>query len=338
MGARRFDLSLILLLGGTLLFSGCGKDGGGSREKGGVLNLKLAHVLPRDHPVHLALVKAAKLLEEKSKGRVQLKVIPDGRYGSERQALEKLKTGILPFTKVSMVALEQFQPKAAVFSYPFLFRDDAHRWKVMEGPIGKDILDCALSQGFKGICYMDAGWRSFYTKEGHPVRSIRDLQGLKIRCINAPTMVKAINALGANTTNIEWGELYSALQQGIVDGAENNIPSLYSSRQYEVVKYYTLDRHMAVPDVVVASARVWKKIPEEDKRLILECFQEASREERRLWKERCVRDLEKMKKAGLQVIELSPEARKGFVERARSFYENLDPALKALADKIRGID
>ena len=336
MHVRPFLLATLLFCGGALLLSGCGKDEGAPGREG-TLNLKLAHVLPRDHPVHLALVKAAELLEKKSKGRIRLKVIPDGRYGSERQALEKLKTGILPMTKVSMVALEQFQPKAAVFSYPFLFRDDQHRWKVMSGPIGKELLDCALPQGFKGICYMDAGWRSFYTKEGHPIRTIQDLQGLKIRCINAPTMVKAINALGANTTNIEWGELYSALQQGIVDGAENNIPSLYSSRQYEVVKYYTLDRHMAVPDVVVASAVVWRKIPESDRKLILECFDQASKEERRLWKERCVRDLEKMKKAGLQVIELTPAARKGFIEKARSFYEDLDPAFKALADEIRAV-
>ncbi len=336
MKTRLFEFAFFLVLGGLLSLWGCGK-GGGKPEEAGRLNFKLAHVLPTDHPVHLALVKAAKLLEEKSKGRIHLKVIPDGRYGSERQALEKLKMGILPFTKVSMAALEQFQPKAAVFSYPFLFRDDAHRWKVMNGPIGKELLDCALAQGFKGICYMDAGWRSFYTKEGHPVRSIGDLQGLKIRCINAPTMIKAIQALGANTTNIEWGELYSALQQGIVDGAENNIPSLYSSRQYEVVKYYTLDRHMAVPDVVVASAKVWRGLSGADRALFLECFREAAKEERRLWAERCAQDMEKMKKAGLQVIELTPEARKGFVEKARSFYEALDPSMKALADKIRGV-
>ncbi len=336
MASKRFGLVLSLFLGGSLLLWGCGK-GKGTPAKPGVLHLKLAHVLPRDHPVHIALVKAAELLKKKSKGRIELEVIPDGRYGTERQALEKLKMGILPFTKVSMAALEQFQPKAAVFSYPFLFRDDAHRWKVMNGPIGKELLDCAAAQGFKGICYMDAGWRSFYTKEGHPIRTIADLQGLKIRCINAPTMVKAIKALGANTTNIEWGELYSALQQGIVDGAENNIPSLYSSRQYEVVKYYTLDRHMAVPDVVVASTQVWKKLSEPDRNLILQCFQEASREERRLWKERCAKDLGIMKKAGLQVIELTPRARQGFIEKARSFYEELDPAMKALADRIRGI-
>ncbi len=336
MESRSFGVVAALALSGALLLGGCGGKGE-APGKGGTLHLKLAHVLPKDHPVHLALLKAASLLEKRSKGRIHLEVIPNGRYGTERQALEKLKTGILPFTKVSMAALEQFQPKAAVFSYPFLFRDDAHRWKVMNGAVGRELLDCALAQGFKGICYMDAGWRSFYTKEGHPIRTIRDLKGLKIRCINAPTMVKAIRALGANTTNIEWGELYSALQQGIVDGAENNIPSLYSSRQYEVVKYYTLDRHMAVPDVVVASTQVWKRLSGPDRKLILDCFQEASREERRLWKERCAQDLAKMKKAGLQVIELSAPARKGFIEKARAFYETLEPGMKALADRIRGV-
>ena len=327
-------LFLIVIFFYLLCFS-CKKDQEKNRKN--VINLKLAHVLPKDHPVNIALEMAARMLEEKSNGRIKLKIIHSGRFGSERQCLEKLKIGSLDLTKVSMAALEQFVKEAGIFNSPYLFRDEEHKWKVLDGKIGKELLDCALSEGFKGLCYMDAGWRSFYTREGHPIRKVEDLNGLKIRVINAPTMIKAIKCLGANAVNIEWEELYSALQQGSVDGAENNIPSLYTSSQYEVVKYYTLDRHIAVPDVVIISKRVWDSFDKKTKSLFEECFRVASLEQRKLWKKRCKEDLKKMMDKGLEVIELSKEALEGFKKKAESFYNDLDPEMKNLANRIRAI-
>ena len=174
--------------------------------------------------------------------------------------LELLQIGSLGMTKVSSSVLEQFVPAFRVFGLPYLFRDDAHRFAVLEGPVGRQLLLAGEAVWLRGLTYYDAGTRSFYTTR-RAIERPRDLSGLKIRTQESASAIRMINLLGGAATPISFGELYTALQQGIVDGAENNPPSYHTSRHYEVARFYSLDEHTAVPDVLLVSTVVWEERP-----------------------------------------------------------------------------
>ena len=296
--------------------------------------LKLGHVLNEQHPVHKGIMKAAELVEQNSGGKLKMTVFHSGTQGTEEECVQKLTIGTLDLTKVSMAALEQFNRKSRIFSFPYLFRSDDHYWTVLDGPIGQEMLDVALDRGLKGICYFDAGFRSFYTRE-KPIREAQDLQGLKMRCINSATMKEMMSALGCTPTIIEWGELYTSLSAGVVDGAENNIPSLYSSKQYEACKYYTLDEHVAVPDVIMMSRRSWDKLTDEEKGWLRAAFAGAVEYQKQLWDEECEKNLAEMEQAGLEVIR--PD-KASFIKASESFYNQLsNPDEVTLVEKIRAV-
>jgi len=195
--------------------------------------LKLAHVLDTTHPVHQGMVVMAERLAEKSKGRMRVDIYPSGQLGAERDLIELLQIGSLAMTKVSTAPLEAFVPDMKIFGVPYVFRDDEHRWKVLNGEIGKRLLLAGEPYLLRGMCYYDAGSRSFYTKD-RPINTPADLRGLKIRVMKSMTAVKMVQALGGSATPIPWGELYSSLHYGVVDVAANNPPSFYLSRHYEV--------------------------------------------------------------------------------------------------------
>jgi tripartite ATP-independent transporter DctP family solute receptor len=225
-----YKYPFILLLAITLLVSSCSlKD---------TTELKLAHGLPTDHPVHLAMVFMADRAEELSEGKLTVEVYPAGQLGSEQQCVELLQIGSLAITKVSAAAMESFAEAYKVFGLPYVFRSKEHTNKVLDGEIGRELLVSTEDKWIHGLCYYDAGSRSFYTKD-RPINHPDDLSGLKIRVMQSITAVEMMRALGGSATPITWGELYTALQSGVVDGAENNPPSLYTSRHYEVCKYYS---------------------------------------------------------------------------------------------------
>ncbi|UCD39304.1 MAG: TRAP transporter substrate-binding protein, partial [Fidelibacterota bacterium] len=229
--------------------------------------LKLAHVLDTSHPVHKGMVYMAGKVAEKSGGRMRVDIYPSGQLGAERDLIELLQIGSLAMTKVSTAPLEAFVPEMKIFGIPYIFRDDDHRWEVLSGEIGRRLLLAGEDYFLRGLCYYDAGSRSFYTKE-RPINTPADLQGLKIRVMKSITSVKMVQALGGSATPIPWGELYTSLQQGVVDGAENNPPSFYLSRHYEVCKYYSLDEHTAVPDILLMSTVVWNKLSAQEQQWV----------------------------------------------------------------------
>ncbi len=190
--------------------------------------LKLAHGLDVSHPVHLAMVHMADRLAETSGGQMRVEIHPSGQLGEERELIEMLQIGSIAMTKVSASPLESFVPEMAVFSIPYVFRNNAHLWRVLDGEIGRALLLAGERYYLRGLCYYDAGPRNFYTT-GTAVRSPEDLSGLKIRVQQSITSTRMVRALGGSATPIDWGELYSALQQGVVDGAENNLPSFFLS-------------------------------------------------------------------------------------------------------------
>lgn len=273
----------------------------GCQTESRVREIKLAHVLDPGHPVHRGMVFMAKRVSEKSAGRMRVDIYPSGQLGQERDLIELLQIGSLAMTKVSTAALEAFVPEMKIFGVPYIFRDDEHRWKVLNGEIGKRLLLACEKFFLRGMCYYDAGSRSFYTKNV-PIYSPKDLKGLKIRVMNSPTSFAMVQALGGSATPIPWGELYTALQQGVVDGAENNPPSFYLSRHYEVCKYYSLDEHTSVPDIVLMSTVVWQSLSPQEQKWLQEAIDESVEYQKKLWQESSEQALEEVQKAGVQVI------------------------------------
>ncbi|MEX0684945.1 MAG: TRAP transporter substrate-binding protein [Balneolales bacterium] len=282
--------------------------------------LKLGHGLDSSHPVHEGMVYMAELVSEKSNGEMRIDIYPNEQLGTERQALELLQIGSLDITKVSSSVLENFTPIFSIFDIPFLFVNDEHKFAVQDGPIGKKILEASKPFRLVSIAYYDAGTRSFYTSN-QPVRSPDDLTGLSIRVQESASAIRMVNTLGGSATPISWGELYTALQQGVVDGAENNPPSFYLSRHYEVSKYYTLDEHTAPADILLFSKPTWDNVLNDEQRAII---QEAALEsvpyQRKLWKIASDEALAAVEEAGVEII--IPD-REPFMKASEPIYEHV---------------
>jgi len=285
--------ALPALVAASWLLTGCG-------ARRDVKVIKLAHGLDQQHSVHKGMVYLGQKLAEKSGGKLRVDVYPSGQLGSERECLELVQIGGLAMTKVSASVLEGFAPEFKVFGLPYLFRDDAHKTAVLDGPIGKEILAAPQSKFMRGLCYYDSGSRSFYTKK--PVRTPDDLKGLKIRVQESPMAFALIRAFGASATPIAFGELYTALQQGVVDGAENNPPSFHLARHYEVCKYYTLDEHTSVPDVVVVNTHFWASLNPQEQQWLQEAADESAVYQRKLWTTSTEESLAAVAKAGVEII------------------------------------
>lgn len=263
--------------------------------------IKLAHSLDASHPVHKGMVYMADMVLEKSANKMRVDIYPGGQLGNERELIELLQIGSLAMTKVSTAPLESFVPEMKIFGIPYVFRDDQHRWKILNGDIGKKLLIAGEPFFLRGMCYYDAGSRSFYTKE-KPVKSPSDLAGLKIRVMKSITSVNMVQSLGGSATPIPWGELYTSLQQGVVDGAENNPPSFYLSKHYEVCKYYSLDEHTAVPDILIMSTVVWNRLSGQEQGWLQSAIDESVPYQKRLWKEASDLALSEVQKAGVEVF------------------------------------
>ena len=290
----------------------------GCQTQSKVRVLKLAHALDINHPVHRGMVYMAEKVEEKSKGRVRIDIYPSEQLGAERELVELLQIGSLAMTKVSTSPLEGFIPEMKIFSIPYIFRDEDHLWKVLKGDIGKRLLGSGEKYYLKGMCYYDAGSRSFYTKD-IPIEKPENLQGLKIRVQKSLTSVKMIQTLGGSATPISWGELYTALQQGVVDGAENNPPSFYLSKHYEVCKYYSLDEHTSVPDILIMSTHVWNSLTPQEQEWVQEAVNESVEYQRILWKQGSEHALAEVRKAGVKVLRPDKAA---FREKVQTMHES----------------
>ncbi len=324
---KRF-VTLVTATALVVALAGCG----GNKQK--VTVLKLAHGLDVNHPVHKAMVYMAELVQKKSNGRLRIDIYPNEQLGSERECIEQLQLGSLAMTKTSSSPLESFVPEMAVYGLPYVFRDAEHAWKVYNGEIGKKLLAAGEKVGLKGLCYYDAGARSFYTRS-KPIYTPDDLKGLKIRVQKSNMALKMIEAFGASATPIDWGELYTALQQGVVDGAENNPPSFYTSRHYEICKYYTLDEHTRVPDVLLISTAVWKKLSPEFQKILQEAADESVPYQRQLWDEMVKKSLEEVQKAGVKIIYPDKEP---FRKKAEVLYKEFaGTEVGKLADEIKAI-
>lgn len=314
----------------ALIFSltGCG-------EETEIKEIKLGHGLDVSHPVHKAMEYMSQRLLEKSNGTMVLDIYPNNQLGSERECLELLQIGSLGMTKVSTGVLENFVPSYQVFGLPFLFRDRDHRFEVLEGEIGEEFLDKSIDKRLKGLTFYDAGSRSFYSKK--LIETPEDLKGLKLRVMESNTAINMVQNLGGSPTPIAWGELYTALQQGIVDGAENNLPSFYLSRHYEVCKYFVVDEHTALPDVLVISTLIWNKFSPQEQKWVKEAAEESAEYQKGIWRDAELEALEEMKKEG--VIVTIPD-KDLFRSKVQPMYDEFlkDPEMKKVIEAVQAIN
>jgi tripartite ATP-independent transporter DctP family solute receptor len=269
-----------------------------SAKEGSKVVLKLAHVLPASHTVHASLQFMASRLADLSGGAVELQVFGGAQLGTEPESIEQTKRGTLAATKVSAAALEPFVPDMAVFGMPYLFRDEQHAWNVLLGDIGKEILRATEAQGLRGIAYYDSGSRSFYTLN-KPIQNPADLKGLTLRVQPSKQAQEMISVLGGSPTALAYGDVYAALQQGKIQGAENNPPSFYTSRHYEVAKHLSLDEHTRVPDVILFSMKVWNELNPQVRSWIEQAAGESVKFQRKLWREQTDEALREVQKAGV---------------------------------------
>lgn len=303
MDKKSLSFLILGLLIGAVLTTGTfsilirGGDGLGGVER---RVLKLAHSLPPAAPVHQGMVYMAKRAAELSGGRLEIQVFPSGQLGSETETIEQLQRGALAMVKTSTSPMEGFNPIYGVFSLPYLFRDSEHFWNVLNGEVGQEMLLKGLDVGIRGLCYYDSGARSFYTID-KPVLTPDDLRGMKIRVMRSQTQMQMINTMGGSPTPIPFGELYTALQQGIVDGAENNPPSMYDTRHWEVTKHYSLDEHSRIPDMVIFSEQIWQTLTPQEQAWLQEAADDSVVYQREVWDayvEECMRRLQE---EGVQV-------------------------------------
>lgn len=324
----KFRLSFFsALISAVFLFSGC-QDSVKNKK-----TIRLAHALSTSHPVHQGMVRLAELVDEKSKGKLEIAIFPSQQLGSEREALELLQIGSIGMTKVSSAALENFVPELRVYSLPYLFKDEEHIVNVLQGEVGRELLLAGEEYWLRGLTYYDAGQRSFYTKD-RPIETPEDLEGMKIRVMESQMAVDMVRTLGGSPTPISWGELYTALQQGVVDGAENNPPSFLTSRHYEVAKYYSLDEHTMLPDLLLISTIQWNNLSEQEQKWIQEAADSSAVYQRKIWAEAEKEALETVQEAGVEIIYPDKEP---FIEKTAPVYEQYresDPEFYNLIQRI----
>jgi len=294
--------------------------------------LKLGHALDPGHAVHQSLVYLGERLEHYSSGQMRLDIYSGGQLGSERELMELLQIGSLAMTKVSASPMEGFVPAMKIFSIPYVFRDRQHYWQFLQSARGQALLTAGEDYRLRGLAYYDAGSRSFYTTE-REVQKPSDLQGLKIRVQKSQTSVQMVETLGGAATPISWGELYTALQQGVVDGAENNPPSFYQSRHYEVSRYFILDEHTSVPDIILISTPIWEGMSQQQQTWLMQAVNDSVVFQKQLWQQQTLEALEAVKAAGVEVM--TPD-KSAFQRIARGMHDAIvDPELKLLLEDIQ---
>ncbi len=282
------------------------------------IKIKFAEVHPAGYPPVVAEQDMGKKLVEQSKGEFSFKMFAGGVLGSEKEVVEQVQANAIQMTRVSLGIVGPVVPDVNVFNLPFVFRDQAHMRDVIDGPIGQEILDKITHSEAKlvALAWMDGGTRNLYTKK--PVRDVADLKGMKIRVQGNPVFIDTINAMGGNGIAMATGEIFSALQTGVIDGAENNMPTLLEHNHYQNAKFYTLTEHLILPEPVVMSQAAWEKLSPEQQALVKKLAVEAQAEERVLWDKKSAESEAKLKAAGVEFITLTPDQKKAFYDATAS--------------------
>ena len=275
---------------------------------------------PDDYPTTQGAKKFAQLVFERTEGRIKINVFSGGEMGDEDQITEQLQYGGIDFARVSVMMLTDIRPKFNVLQLPYVYRDEDHMWKVLDGEIGEEFKKELDGSGMVALSWFDAGARNFYNSS-HPIERVEDLKKMRIRVAKSDMMAAMVEALGAKAVPMAYSEVYAALETSHIDGAENNWPSYDTMRHYEVAKYVTLDAHSRIPELQLASQSTWDRLSEEDQETIRACGEESALYERELWKIREQNARERLTKAGCVVTELKPNEQVRFRSAVISVYQ-----------------
>lgn len=298
--------------------------------------LRLAETHPADYPTTLGDYEFARLVEEKTEGRVKIEVYPAAQLGEEKDVIEQVQIGAIDITRTSIAPLTEFSPSLNVLQLPYIYRDSTHMWNVLNSSIGEDFLASVADANFIGLGWFDPGQRNFYNSVKE-IKSLADLQGLKFRVMQSELMMDMVSALGASPTPLPYGEVYSSIQTGVIDGAENNWPSYDTSSHFEVAKYYTIDGHVRVPEIIIASSIAMKKVSAEDLAIIKACAKEAQAFQVQKWEEKEIASREKVEAAGSIITELTPEAKAEFSAAMAPVWEKYAADYKDIIQQIQDI-
>jgi len=302
------------------------------------LVLKASDVHPEGYPTVAAVESLGKKLAAATNGRLTVAMYPAMQLGGEKEAIEQAQVGAIAFARVSVGALGPVVDDLNVFNLPYVFRNTAHMEKVIDGAIGQELLDKVTSsgKGLVGLCWMDAGARNFYdTKK--PIKTIADLKGMKIRVMGNPMFVDMANSMGANGVPMGYDQVFSSLQTGVVDGAENNPPSFVFDNHYQVAKFYTVDEHLIVPEMLVFSKKIWDSMSKEDQALLVKFAKEAQQEERKLWDIYEKQAMDKAKAAGIQIIPVSDADKQAFQAAVKPVWDKYGPKYAAMIKRIQEV-
>src|SRR3974390_228106 len=302
------------------------------------LVLKASDVHPAGYPTVVAVENMGKKLAGATNGRITIAMYPAMQLGGEKEAIEQAQVGAIAFARVSVGALGPVVDDLNVFNMPYVFRNTAHMQHVIDGSIGQDLLDKVTNSG-KGLIgrgWMDAGARSFYNTK-KPIKTVADLKGMKIRVIGNPIFVDMANAMGGNGVAMGYDQVFSSLQTGVIDGAENNPPSFVFDNHYQVAKFYTLDEHLIVPEMLVMSKKIWDSMSMDDQALLVKFSKEAQQEERKLWEAYEKQAMDKAKAAGIQIIEGSTADKKAFQDAVKPVWDKYGPKYEATVKRIQEV-
>jgi tripartite ATP-independent transporter DctP family solute receptor len=296
--------------------------------------LKAADVHPAGYPNVVAVENLGKKLEAATGGRYKLQMFPGSVLGGEKEMVEQTQVGAIQIARISLGVLGPVVPDVNVFNMPFVFRNEAHMRQVIDGPIGDELLKKITDSPAKLVAlgWMDSGSRSLYTKK--PVRKIEDLKGQKIRVMGNPLFRDMMNAMGGNAVSMGHPEVFGALQTGVVDGAENNPPTLFTSNQYTAgIKYYTQTQHLIIPEIFVMSKVTWDKMTPADQALVKKFAREAQLEQRALWDKSVAEYSGKLKAAGIEWIDIDNKPFYDATAPVRAQYgANFTDLMKRIAD------
>lgn len=328
-GKKVLVTGLCLVMAAGVLTSGCGSSSKPkAADAGKTLTFRLAESHPTDYPTTQGDKKFAELVKERSNGRINIKVFDSSQLGEEKAVIEQVQLGSIDFTRVSSSPLGEFNKSMSVFSLPYIFDNSEHMWKFLNSDFAQKMLDNLQNSKFVGLSYMDGGSRSFYTKK--PVKNPADLKGMKIRVMQSKMNMDLMESLGASATPMPYGEVFSALQTGVIDGAENNAPSYLTANHMQAVKYYTLDRHQSIPEVLMASKATWDKLSPEDQKLIKQAAKDATEFQKQAWAKFDKEAMDKLVAGGVIVTDVTDvkpwqDAVKSVIDKYRAdFKDELD--------------
>ncbi len=296
--------------------------------------LRLAETHAQDYPTTKGDYEFARLVKERSGGRIEIQVYPGSQLGQETAVIQQVQFGAIDLTRVSISPLASFVPKLDAFQMPYVYRDEDHMWKVLKGQIGNDLLKSLEPFGFIGLGWFESGSRSFYNSK-RAIKTPADLKGLKIRVQESELMMGLVSSFGAVPTPMPFGEVYSALQTGVVDGAENNWPSYFSTSHYEVAKYFTLDEHTRVPEIIIGSKISLGRLSKADQELIRKAAADAVDFQRKAWADYEKVSIDKVTAAGSQITKITDKG--PWQDAVKAMYAKKSKEVQALVAQIAAV-